>query len=106
METWDDFKKRLRSELNALKEKRYRLEAANAEYHGKQIEQSMKAVKTGAPIQSQGPLSLRAQQKLTYIMNDKDGGLSYQWKKAEEDYVNKGKLLRLFLQKGKRNQSR
>ncbi|MFN5647367.1 MAG: tetratricopeptide repeat protein [Sphingobacteriales bacterium] len=94
METWDDFKKRLRSELNALKEKRYRLEAANAEYHGKQIEQSMKAVKTGAPIQSQGPLSLRAQQKLTYIMNDKDGGLSYQWKKAEEDYVNKGKLLR------------
>ncbi|MGB4770203.1 MAG: hypothetical protein WBP58_02015 [Chitinophagaceae bacterium] len=94
IETWDDFKKQLRRELDALKEKRYRLEAANAEYHGKQIGQSMKAVKTGAPIQSQGPLSLRAHQKLTYLMNDKDGGLSYQWKKAEEDYVNKGKLLR------------
>lgn len=92
MGTWDDFEKRIKKERMALAEKKQRLDAENNEYHTKQLDRSLQLKQTGE--QDIGPLSGRAKRKLTYLMDDKDGGLSYQWKKAEEDYIGKGKRLR------------
>jgi Tfp pilus assembly protein PilF len=94
MEIWNAFRKRIQKERKALEEKKYRLDAANAEYHAKQLEAMMQAMKTGAPANAPGPLSARAQHKLSYLMDNKDGGLTYQWKKAEEEWVSRGRHLR------------
>lgn len=93
MGTWDDFKKRIRSERESLKTKKRRLDMENNEYHARQLDRTLQSGKLGAPGQTHGPLSSRAQHKLTYLMDDKDGGLTYQWKKAEEEYIRKGKKL-------------
>jgi hypothetical protein len=71
-----------------------RLQAEAEKYEVNAMQNNFNAHARGIAYPGAGPLSSRATAKLSYLLNDKDGGLSYKLRKAEDKLVRLGDQLR------------
>jgi tetratricopeptide (TPR) repeat protein len=92
--TWDEHWKRMGAYENEFAEKAARLQAAAEDYDTKNLIKRMDAISKGGPIpEGIGPLSARATARLSYLLRDKDGSLSYKLRKSEAKLVLLGEEL-------------
>ncbi len=92
---WEDHWKKMRDLENETAADMSRLQAEAEKYEVKALQERMNAHGRGSIIPNgAGPLSSRAAAKISYLLNDKDGGLSYKLRKVEDKMVALGQQLR------------
>jgi tetratricopeptide (TPR) repeat protein len=93
---WNDFHQQMRAISDAYKAKSDALEKQVEQAGQQKMDQYLRAMKAGTLDLSAGPLSVRAGRKLTYLLDDKDGGLTWQLEEATEDLMNLKKRVAVF----------
>jgi len=92
---WEDHWKKMRDHENETAADMSRLQAEAEKYEVKALQERMNAHRRGSIIpDGVGPLSSRAAAKISYLLNDKDGGLSYKLRKVEDKMVALGQQLK------------
>lgn len=84
---WEDFRKKLEGIQASLTQINERLETEALKESVESIKAQQAALKSGQFLHTTGPLSLRAARKLGYLLEDKDGGLSYKLKKMQDELM-------------------
>lgn len=84
---WKDHWNKMQALEQEYKEDMARLQAAADQYEINAMRNKIQTFNNGSIQEGPGPLSSRASAKLSYLLNDKDGGLSYKLRKAEEKLV-------------------
>ena len=91
---WDDHWKKMAALEKETEADMARLQAEANKYEVDQLQNRIAAHFRGIAIPGSGPLSSRATAKLSYLLNDKDGGLSYKLRKVEDKMVALGQQLK------------
>lgn len=91
---WDDHWKKMTALENETAADMAKRQAEADKYEVNNLMNRMAAHFKGIAVPGAGPLSSRATAKLSYLLNDKDGGLSYKLKKAEDKLVQLGDQLK------------
>lgn len=85
---WDDHWKKMRELEKKYGKEMDRLQSLADAYETEALKKQMENYnKSSWVYEGPGPLSSRAAAKLSYLMNDKDGSLSYKYRKAEANMV-------------------
>ncbi len=91
---WEYHWKQMSDLQHEFAEDMARLQAKADEYEVNALKGKIHAYKRGGLVpDGVGPLSARATAKLSYLLNDKDGGLTYKIKKAEDRLIALGQQL-------------
>ncbi len=91
---WQDHWKKMEALETEFGEDMVRLRAAADNYEFNALQKKMQAFNNGSIQEGPGPLSSRASAKLSYLLNDKDGGLTYKLRKAEKKLTALGDQLK------------
>ena len=83
-DAWIEYTENMNQIADRYREETAKLQSKSIEYETKAMKEDMKAFQAGA-IMSGGPLSARAAKKLSYLMDDKDGGLTSQLEEVTEE---------------------
>lgn len=93
---WQDHWNKMQALEQEYKEDMVRLQATADQYEINAMRNKIQVFNNGSIQEGPGPLSSRASAKLSYLLNDKDGGLSYKMKKAEEKMLALGAQLKIL----------
>ncbi len=92
---WEEHWKQMRQLENTFGEKMSRLQMEAEKYESQVVESMVTEFGQNKIIQTgPGPLSTRASAKLSYLLDEDDGGLSYKLRKAEENMLALGGQLK------------
>ena len=93
---WQAFNQQVQSLADVYRQKSDRLFKLAQEAGAKNFQKNWADIKAGFVPDATGPLSARAAHKLNYLLDDKDGGLTYQLQKITNELLNLPEKLKVL----------